>query len=240
MCNSAGIDFVKRFLGDDVVRTKRVLEIGSKTWDLDEGTRLLTSAESNSPGQSVRAVVVAGAPSQYVGVDLEAGPGVDDICSVEHLTDRFGEGSFDIVVATELMEHLRDWRRGINEMKRVLRPGGLLLITTRSLGFPFHRAPFDYWRYEPDDMRQIFADSDILALERDFESPGVFILARVNRPHAELANIQLYSILAQKRVRAATRVDELRFRLARPRLIGSLLLPEAVKARLRHLLSPSR
>ncbi len=42
----------------------------------------------------------------------------------------FPDGSFDKVIASEVIEHIPDWRRAIREMARVLRPGGRLVLTT--------------------------------------------------------------------------------------------------------------
>jgi SAM-dependent methyltransferase len=41
----------------------------------------------------------------------------------------FADGSFDAVVSCETIEHLPDWRAGLVEMVRVLRPGGRLYLT---------------------------------------------------------------------------------------------------------------
>jgi SAM-dependent methyltransferase len=41
----------------------------------------------------------------------------------------FGDGSFDRVVAAEVLEHIPDDRRAIEELVRVLRPGGTLAVT---------------------------------------------------------------------------------------------------------------
>jgi hypothetical protein len=49
-------------------------------------------------------------------------------------------------------------------MPRVLRPGSVLLITTRSIGFRVHGYLYDFWRYEPGDMRAIFADMHLDAV----------------------------------------------------------------------------
>jgi len=46
---------------------------------------------------------------------------------VQNLT--FGDNSFDICTSTEVFEHVPDDRAGFAELKRVLRPGGLLLCT---------------------------------------------------------------------------------------------------------------
>ncbi|PIR72399.1 MAG: hypothetical protein COU42_01470 [Candidatus Nealsonbacteria bacterium CG10_big_fil_rev_8_21_14_0_10_36_24] len=49
-------------------------------------------------------------------------------CPVEELP--FADNSFDKILMSEVIEHLLDWRSGIKEIKRVLKPGGKLIITT--------------------------------------------------------------------------------------------------------------
>jgi 2-polyprenyl-6-hydroxyphenyl methylase/3-demethylubiquinone-9 3-methyltransferase len=45
----------------------------------------------------------------------------------------FATGSVDFVVSSECIEHTRDPRRAVREMLRVLRPGGVLFLTTPNL-----------------------------------------------------------------------------------------------------------
>lgn len=52
--------------------------------------------------------------------------------SASGLTSAFGEASFDVVATTQVLEHLHDWRDALNEMSRVLRPGGTLYVTCDS------------------------------------------------------------------------------------------------------------
>ncbi len=65
------------------------------------------------------------------GVDLSFGPLTSGshyaIADGEWLP--FGDGMFDVVVLAEVIEHLPDWRRVARECRRVLRPGGWLLLT---------------------------------------------------------------------------------------------------------------
>jgi SAM-dependent methyltransferase len=49
--------------------------------------------------------------------------------SASGLTAAFGEASFDVVVSTQVLEHLHDWREALREIGRVLRPGGTLFVT---------------------------------------------------------------------------------------------------------------
>jgi hypothetical protein len=111
-----------------------------------------------------------------------------------------------------------DWRTAITNLKGLVADGGYLLVTTRSFGFPYHEFPYDYWRYEQDDMRRIFADFRIEALESDSFMPGVFMLARRDaaRPAADLSGIALYSIVAGGRRLSLSGMDKAVFRVRHP------------------------
>lgn len=177
------------------------------------GRRVLEVGARNVNG-SVRPIIEALHPQSYLGIDIEMGDGVDEICDVMALTDRFGEDAFDLVVSTELVEHVRDWRRAFNNMKRVLRADGVIVVTTRSPGFKIHGYPFDYWRYEREDMRRIFADFTILALDDDRVAPGVFVKASKPadwRP-ADLSNVCLHSVATRRRTDDLQRSREIVFR----------------------------
>ena len=164
---------------------------------------------------SVRTAVEARHPRSYLGVDIEMGPSVDEICNVYDLEKRFGTSAYDLVICTEVVEHVRDWHSALTNITAVLRPGGTLFLTTRSYGFPIHGYPNDYWRYEPADLRQIFASFDDVLIEPDPAEPGVFV--RAKRPNlsssVSIPSIELYSMLKERRVAGVRRRDELVFQL---------------------------
>lgn len=65
-------------------------------------------------------------PKEYIGIDLEPEKYVDIILPAEKIVEYFGEEAFDVVIATELLEHVKDWRTVVDNMKRVLRRGGYI------------------------------------------------------------------------------------------------------------------
>lgn len=216
MCHPACIEFVAGQLLREDVAGARVLEVGSR-----------------DVNGSVRPVVEELGPESYLGVDIEAGAGVDEICNANQLVARYGPDSFDLVLSTELVEHVRDWRAAFGEMKRVLRPGGELLVTTRSRGFGVHGFPHDYWRYSPCDMRLIFADFELLTLKRDPLQAGVFVKARkplVWKP-VDLGGIALYSVVTNGRAVEISRRRELAFTiLHEAHMTYRRVLPERIRA----------
>jgi SAM-dependent methyltransferase len=152
---------------------------------------------------SARSIIEPMGPAEYVGVDIVDGCGVDVVCTAEEVRDRFAGQQYEIVVSTELLEHVLDWRKVISNLKNLCAPGGVVLITTRSKGFVYHGWPYDFWRYEPSDMEAIFSDFEIEALESEHPGcPGVFLKARRPRQLAEreLSGLSLYSIVHDARV----------------------------------------
>lgn len=126
---------------------------------LEVGSRIVNGSLREVLGQTF---------PNWTGIDIMEGPGVDLLLDSTRISEYFPFASFDAVISTEMLEHCHNWRRAILEMIRVLRPGGLLLLTTRSPGFELHEYPADYWRFTPADMEAIFQPvASTLALEDD-------------------------------------------------------------------------
>ena len=218
----AGIEFGKRVLTPERVAGRDVLDVGSYD-TTGEGT-------GNEFQCSLRPDVEALRPKSYVGLDVRPGPGVDVVGDALEIVDRFGSESFDVVISTDTLEHIRDWRSAVRQMKAVLRPGGLLLLELPDIGFPFHYGPFDFWRYSAADLRAILADMTITALEEEPSVPSVYVFARNDRMETiDLDGIRLHSVIAGRRVRDIHRLDELAFIARSPRRIAHALLPQRAK-----------
>ncbi len=172
-----------------------------------EGKRVIEVGSSDVNG-SLRPLLETYNPKEYIGVDISAGKGVDLICDAGDLAAKFGSRSFDVVISTELLEHVKDWRLAIHNIKDICKPAGKLLITTRSFGFVYHGYPSDFWRFEAEDMEYIFKDFIIEKLERDPQN-GVLIKARKpeNFTEIDLSEYKLYSIVADKRIKELTDKD---------------------------------
>ena len=106
-----------------------------------------------------------------VGVDVERATGVDVVSDAHALA--FRDQSFDTVVSTEMLEHLTEPQRAADEMFRVLRPGGTLVLTTRFL-FPLHDAPHDYFRYTKYGLQHLFRRFHIVELREETDTMGTF------------------------------------------------------------------
>lgn len=77
------------------------------------------------------------------------------------------DASVDLVLATETLEHIPDPAVFLAEARRVLRPGGELLLTV-PFAARWHYVPHDYWRFTPSSLRDLlvtagFADPVVTA-----------------------------------------------------------------------------
>jgi SAM-dependent methyltransferase len=117
---------------------------------------------------------------QYIGVDMEAGKGVDYVMRASKLS--FADKQFQCVITTEMFEHDSTFWLSMAEMERVLAPGGYLIITTRGIGFPYHEYPGDFWRFTEDALNFLFeyVGLEVLEVSPDPQPghPGVFGIAR--------------------------------------------------------------
>ncbi len=73
---------------------------------------------------------------EYIGLDVAAGNGVDVVCQAQDYAAP--DASFDLVISCEVMEHNPYWKETINNMIRMTRPGGLVVMSCATLGRPEH------------------------------------------------------------------------------------------------------
>lgn len=92
--------------------------------------------------------LVAPLASNYTGIDLEAGPGVDQVLA-DPYSYPFQDGSFDCIVSTSCFEHDRFFWLTFIETCRVMAPNGFIYVNAPSSGV-YHGFPYDHWRFYPD------------------------------------------------------------------------------------------
>ena len=78
----------------------------------------------------------------------------------------FPDNFFDLICAFEVIEHIKDYKKALAEFYRVLKPGGLLLISTPNKAIyspdskkPFY--PFHFHEFYLEDLKTMLKDFQI-------------------------------------------------------------------------------
>lgn len=121
------------------------------------GARVLDVGGGISPYYPLFASIAG----DYARNDIEAREGIRYVSPVEALD--IPDASFDLVLCTQVLEHVRHPLRALEEMGRVLAPGGHLFLTTHGV-YPFHPDPYDYWRWTQQGFEALFEDTPALEL----------------------------------------------------------------------------
>lgn len=140
-------------------------------------------------GQPFRGALEASGYS-YVSLDTQAQPGIvtDYLAPIDGdpPDELFAEPRFDLVLCTEVLEHVGDWEGAFANMRRVLAPGGRLIITCPHV-YPLHEEPFDFWRPTTHALR-FFAErhglmvAELVRLGTPWDVLGTFLGASAPGP----------------------------------------------------------
>jgi SAM-dependent methyltransferase len=118
--------------------------------DLESGATVLDYGCADSPYRIDLPEKVT-----YIGADLAGNPHAD----IELRSDGsvpLDEGSADLVLSTQVLEHVDDPNLYLAESFRVLRPGGNLVLSTHGIMY-YHRDPEDHWRWTRTGLHKIVA-----------------------------------------------------------------------------------
>lgn len=143
----------------------KVLNVGAGTWKFP---RELLAAQC-----------------EYVATDSYENPNVDVISDIHHLTEAFEPGSFDFVICTDVLEHVRRPWIATRQLSEVIKPGGFLLLTTP---FNFHlhgnQSVRDYWRLSSEGLLQLLKE------EAGFERVEITAVGHKTFPFSYLVTAQ--------------------------------------------------
>ncbi len=70
------------------------------------------------------------------------------------------DDTVDLVLSTQVLEHVDDPALYLSECARVLRPGGSLVLTTHGIMY-IHRDPQDYWRWTCDGLEKVVREAGL-------------------------------------------------------------------------------
>jgi SAM-dependent methyltransferase len=90
---------------------------------------------------------------RWTGIDVVPGPGVDILISANGVWP-LESGSYDVVLCTQVLEHVSSVDLTLQEMVRVLKPGGRLIISAPFI-YNEHGAPGDYRRFSAGGLEQM-------------------------------------------------------------------------------------
>ena len=107
----------------------------------------------------------------YICFDIDGGHGNIDV-RADALSMPFQDKSCDCVLATEILEHLKEPNLFIKEVQRVLAPGGKVIVTVPFM-FQQHANPFDFNRPTRESLMSWFEGYE-----------NIKIVAQGNRLHA--------------------------------------------------------
>lgn len=142
-------------------------------------------------------LLAAGAKT-CVTYGLFAGPGADIVDDYENISQHI-DGKFDVVIHLEGLEKSKNLAKAVAEIKNIMVPNGIAIIVTRtpkivgtSMKVNYYE---DYWRFDSESLRHIFADCKYLAdVSTDAD---LFTALKVQKPVdfslVDLSKVKVYS-----------------------------------------------
>lgn len=100
-----------------------------------------------------------------LSIDVDPKRNPDVVADICHLGSRFADNSYDAVFMIEVLEHVHTPTKAIAEVHRVLKPGGICVMSVPYI-FEIHDIPNDYWRFTEFGLRHLLKPFSSVQLRR--------------------------------------------------------------------------
>lgn len=140
---------------------------------MNPGVKILDAGAGREHEQHLREELLATGATLHT-CDFCAGPGVDFVADVSAMP--FEDGSYDIVLNTQVLEHVRDPARVVRELTRVLKPGGNLFLTTPQSS-PLHNLPWNFFNFTNLGLRLLFEEAGLEVIKEEAQGGHFALLA---------------------------------------------------------------
>jgi SAM-dependent methyltransferase len=169
---------LRRFIGEFPYERAPILEF------------VMEAARATPPGARVADVGAGDAPfrelfghARYATLDWaesvhEGAAGADIVASADAIPVR--DGGFDVVLFTQVLEHVPDPARVLSELHRILAGGGRLYLTA-PLVWELHEMPHDYYRYTSEGLRHLLEAAGFGSVEVEARNDCFTTLAQLMR-----------------------------------------------------------
>ena len=106
---------------------------------------------------------------KLITIDVNKERNPDYVMSITEMD--FKDNNFNLVLMLEVLEHVDNPFNAPDEIFRVLKPGGTLLLSTPFI-LGIHDAPFDYWRFTKYGLKEMFSQFENIIIK---ERTGFFL-----------------------------------------------------------------
>ncbi|HZZ64746.1 MAG TPA: class I SAM-dependent methyltransferase [Candidatus Baltobacteraceae bacterium] len=139
------------------------------TWALERFARgtLLDVGCGERPYSRCRSQV-----TQWIGLDADTNSSADITGSADAVP--LPDGSVDTILCTQVLEHVPDAEGAFAELYRVLRPGGMLILTVPQY-WPLHEEPYDFRRYTEIGLRRVATETGFTVVAMRAQGRGVVV-----------------------------------------------------------------
>ena len=140
--------------------------------------------------------------TEYKTFDMVPGAQIDIVGDA--INPPFPDDSFDTVISTQMLEHVEKPWVVAGEIRRILKPGGVCILTAPFL-VPYHADPHDFFRYTKEGLESLFKNEGF-----EIEASGSY-----GKPPSVLGEMihfsffSPYEVVSQRKARWRSRIMRL-------------------------------